>query len=780
MLTVMPGLLYLNLMRLAHSTVPPSGAFAGDTKNPPPSAKYAPSSASRKGLVVPASAARRGGSTKLSSRRGLLGSAARDPPAYADDEDADDYGLDSEEDNATASSDGETAVTGSEDDGSDSDNGNADETLGDASTVGGNTTVSDLSAILPDDDDDESVTPKKGKKQAASSAAVGANVRAAADEALARARALAQRATAGRVASSSAEVGTDSAALAARRGSLGTFRRARRATISQGTSPGVAVVRSVSASVTAAVVKPAMVSTGAGASITPPKRSAASASTGSSASSDKRSARKAARSTSAAIAAAAAPAPAAASSAGASSGGAAFDHDDGFDAGDFDAGYDMDADVAPPSSPEAPPSATRKSALKSPAKASTAASSKAGDGLFAGSSDEDAVPASASKGARGKGGASKGSKGASKSSTSKSKSKASKGAAKSSGKKTGRAASSRTIGGPSQRRSLSFAPDTKADDSDGHVPLYDSSSEDEGKWLSPGGRDRRRVRKSLGRERRETVQAEEESGVRRSGRRRWAPLEYWSGEHLTYTRADEEDPVAEVMPVVVDAYKEGALETEEERRERREEKRIAKEGGVKRTRSTKRSTRTSKKARKGDGEGGTVRVETKTVTRTVAKKVPTDPKDLPPLPASALPDGVEVAEDSRFTVAGVDGQPSQVFPVYRRAAELRLQALPVMERPDGTTAAARAGAMFDTPHFVNGLITLDPLAYKEPENTGNCTQVFFVVSCQPQGVEIQIADKTFLASPGDHFWVPTNTVITVKNHSPEIKAELSFVLLKPQ
>lgn len=88
--------------------------------------------------------------------------------------------------------------------------------------------------------------------------------------------------------------------------------------------------------------------------------------------------------------------------------------------------------------------------------------------------------------------------------------------------------------------------------------------------------------------------------------------------------------------------------------------------------------------------------------------------------------------------------------------------------------------MFDTPLFVNGLIVLEPLAYKEPENTGNCTQVFFVVSCQPAAVEINIAGKTFLGSPGDHFWVPTNTLMTVKNHSPEVKAELSFVLLKPQ
>lgn len=720
-------------------------------------------------MVVPSSSSRRAGSLKASSRAGKPGSASRDPPAFADDEDGDDYGLNSAEEDATASSEGETAVTGSAGEESDSD-GNADETLGDASTVGGNTTVSDLSAILPDDDDDdESVTHSKGGSKSksansgASSAAVGASVRAAADEALAKARALAQRATAKSASTKSAaepSPAAAAAAAAARRGSLGTSRRARRATISQGTSPGFSVVRAVSS-------KPAMVSTGAGNSVTPPKRSAASVSTASEPSAAKRSAAKRAAAAIATAAAAPSPAPttAAASGSDAGVGGVAFDHDDGFDGdfGDFDGGDDT------PLSPE--PSPPRASASKkgSSSRGSAAASAQAG------SSDEDVVPTLSAKKAKG---VSKASKGAS-----------SKTKGKSGGKKTGRAAvSARTIGGPSQRRSLSFAPDTKGEGgSPGHrAPLYDSSSEDEGKWLSPGGRDSRRVRKSLGRVRRETTTAEEaaETGmIRRSGRRRWAPLEYWSGEHLTYTRADEEDPVAEVMPVVVDAYKEGALETEEERRQRREaarDEREGREGGVKRTRTTKRSGRTSKKARKGGDSAGEVEVRTVTKTKTVIKKVPTDPKDLPPLPGSALPDDVEVATDSRFTVAGVDGQPSQVFPVYRRAAELRLQALPVMTRPDGKSASARAGAMFDTPLFVNGLITLEPLAYKEPENTGHCTQVFFVVTCQPQAVEINIAGKTFLGSPGDHFWVPTNTLMTVKNHSPELKAELSFVLLKPQ
>jgi glyoxylate utilization-related uncharacterized protein len=88
--------------------------------------------------------------------------------------------------------------------------------------------------------------------------------------------------------------------------------------------------------------------------------------------------------------------------------------------------------------------------------------------------------------------------------------------------------------------------------------------------------------------------------------------------------------------------------------------------------------------------------------------------------------------------------------------------------------------MFDTPHFVNGLIVLEPLANKEPENTGNCIQVFHIVLCQPKGLEINIAGKTFPGSPGDHFWVPTNTVVVVKNHSSDTRAELSFVLLKPR
>ena len=163
----------------------------------------------------------------------------------------------------------------------------------------------------------------------------------------------------------------------------------------------------------------------------------------------------------------------------------------------------------------------------------------------------------------------------------------------------------------------------------------------------------------------------------------------------------------------------------------------------------------------------------------VKVKVPVKPRDMPPLPASKLPKGLRVSSDARFKIEAADGQPASVVPVFRQFEELRLQRLPVVARPDGSKPTTSAGAMFDTSQFISGVIVMEPQSAKAVENSSACTQTYMVVTAQPGSLQVDIADKTFLAGPGDHFWVPPDTDISMTNHSPDTPAEIGFTLLKP-
>ena len=69
---------------------------------------------------------------------------------------------------------------------------------------------------------------------------------------------------------------------------------------------------------------------------------------------------------------------------------------------------------------------------------------------------------------------------------------------------------------------------------------------------------------------------------------------------------------------------------------------------------------------------------------------------------------------------------------------------------------------------------------KDLESTHNCTQVFVVVSGQPKAVQADIGDRSYLVSPGDHFFVPQNCDYRLTNHSSTAPAEIAFVVIKPR
>lgn len=96
------------------------------------------------------------------------------------------------------------------------------------------------------------------------------------------------------------------------------------------------------------------------------------------------------------------------------------------------------------------------------------------------------------------------------------------------------------------------------------------------------------------------------------------------------------------------------------------------------------------------------------------------------------------------------------------------------------------------PGWISGTLELPPTAIKDAEGVGMCSQVFFVVSCQPQSFEAAIAapdeqpitfeaDKAqrFLLSPGDQFFVPPGNVYRLQNHSDQHACKLFWTIIKP-
>lgn len=123
----------------------------------------------------------------------------------------------------------------------------------------------------------------------------------------------------------------------------------------------------------------------------------------------------------------------------------------------------------------------------------------------------------------------------------------------------------------------------------------------------------------------------------------------------------------------------------------------------------------------------------------------------------------------------------------RRAHRLKFHRLP--SDPEAVTdeaavsaglrSEARAAAAFDTPTFVTGTVSVPPLCQKDEECTQHCLQIFCVIACQPKGLHVTVADAQFVLSPGDHFFVPHNTVYRVRNFSAATAATIAFTLLKP-
>ncbi|ETW06693.1 hypothetical protein, variant [Aphanomyces invadans] len=94
------------------------------------------------------------------------------------------------------------------------------------------------------------------------------------------------------------------------------------------------------------------------------------------------------------------------------------------------------------------------------------------------------------------------------------------------------------------------------------------------------------------------------------------------------------------------------------------------------------------------------------------------------------------------------------------------------------------------PTWISGRLLLPPNGAKQPESVGNCTQTFVVLQCQPGSLEVAYADPSegsfdhetaqrFLLSPGDEYFVPPQNAYYLRNHSKTVEAEVRFVIMKP-
>ncbi|TMW68624.1 hypothetical protein Poli38472_006092 [Pythium oligandrum] len=238
------------------------------------------------------------------------------------------------------------------------------------------------------------------------------------------------------------------------------------------------------------------------------------------------------------------------------------------------------------------------------------------------------------------------------------------------------------------------------------------------------------------------IDGDDVNGLRRSKRRRFKPLEWYKGEHYVYER--RQSGVGLVIPTVAGI------------------ERVGSRSPTKKDRPKKRPTTTSR------------------------------PKNQKPLPADKLPKDL-VFENGEWAdiwdnVAGCINK----INVICRANEIDHRELPSVDSlPPGFAGQSfniRSNVPFS--RWICGRLGLPPGAAKEAESVGDAVQVFQVMDCQPQSLEVAFGPVTddyfdldnatrFLLNPKDEFYVPPQNAYYLRNHSETTTCELHFMILKP-
>jgi len=88
------------------------------------------------------------------------------------------------------------------------------------------------------------------------------------------------------------------------------------------------------------------------------------------------------------------------------------------------------------------------------------------------------------------------------------------------------------------------------------------------------------------------------------------------------------------------------------------------------------------------------------------------------------------------------------------------------------------------PAWIAGNLCLPPRGIKDAEGVGLCSQVFNVGDCQPESLEVSIADPEhnegkFDAEKGDMFYVPAGNIYCIENHSRTVDCMLYWTIIRP-
>jgi hypothetical protein len=127
--------------------------------------------------------------------------------------------------------------------------------------------------------------------------------------------------------------------------------------------------------------------------------------------------------------------------------------------------------------------------------------------------------------------------------------------------------------------------------------------------------------------------------------------------------------------------------------------------------------------------------------------------------------------------------------------ELPIRAPREPQESDGSGVAAEAFNVMhdhsDYPSYLTGALVLPPCSIKDPDSVGRSAQVFTVLSCQPDALEVAFSDPDeaegsfnpvtatrFFLSPGRMFRIPPGNCYRLENRSTTIEAELTYTIIR--
>lgn len=257
-------------------------------------------------------------------------------------------------------------------------------------------------------------------------------------------------------------------------------------------------------------------------------------------------------------------------------------------------------------------------------------------------------------------------------------------------------------------------------------------------------------------------------GVRRSKRTRFHPLAFWKNERVIYEPHDERGMLGEAlgdMPIVSGVIK--ALPTPHKRK---------KVSLVSNDSSRKRKSK-SRRSEDHDRESVTPFNASK-----LRKKYAINEGEM----ASVWDEANGIVDEQKL-ICYRDNMIVSDLPLKskrgKRESKVVCKAVQTFNVPSSNESI---------PGWIAGKLIVPPKGIKDEEGVGLCSQVFNIGDCQPQSLEVAIADpevnegkfdsstaQRFLLSKGDMFQVPAGNIYRIENHSDTYEVTMYWTIIRP-